>query len=243
MKYIVTGLILALATPAMAFVSQNLASADTSAPENLSLEFARAMNPEELMIAQLETENYAQMLTQVMMSDPYASSIEADHPGAVAFAVRRIHPFVVERMRQRIPSIHQTLAEFFAQHFTENELRAAIAFFRSPSGARFLELQFANTSFDEIVNTFAEQGQNTTDAVDTVARDGAMIAMSRLNSEQRREVIRFNMTPTGQKLISLSPQVSELVTNWSNQRDPDGELIVAEIFVEAVGEFIAESPQ
>ena len=158
-------------------------------------------------------------------------------PGLSARLTERGKAELVALVAERIPQMHERLATMFAVNCTEEELKALIAFYSSPAGAKMIR---SITLSDSGGDAF-DDAKLTADEATTANRAAARDAAKLLSGDEWLAMMSFVASPGGRAIKTFGPQVqaisadwmTELMADFSKRIEPIAEQMVAEAVEEA----------
>lgn len=223
--------------PALAQSAPITATVDP-ARRALGYELATLLNSEPGTIAMIDRMLDDQMPT-AMMADPNVKAMEAAHPGIVKAMIAAMKPILIRHMRAELPKLWDELAVFFASNMTEAELRAAIAFYRSPAGTKIIAIMETETDFGPMMADMARSGDYELKAehLNDTAMTGATKIASALSRAEIDQVLAFMRTPAGRKIVALTPRMTAVVTEWANRPTPELDVQLGKAVSDVVYEF------
>lgn len=204
----------------------------------LGHELAVLLNGEERTLA-MALRALDEAMGPAMLADPDIAAMEKEYPGLVKACVEAMRPVLIRYTRASLPELWDRLAVLFATEMTEAELRAAIAFYRSPTGAKMLKVMEEQVDYGPLLTDMAKSGNYdvSPEALSRTARAGAQHLYTELSEEQRDEAARFAASPAGRKVVVLVPRVMAIHAEWSNESDPEFEAELEKVLVETVEKF------
>jgi hypothetical protein len=187
----------------------------------LGLELARLLNGEEATIAAM-TRVLTDTLPETMLRDRQVREAEDVHPGAVQAIVAAMLPVLTGHMRSQLPLLWPRLGDFYADNLGTADLRAALAFYRSPTGIRIVALMHEGMDFNAMLKDIVNSGDYAPSAnrYRSASKAGAKSAVKQLSRKELADAARFGRTPEGRKLVALTPKLDVVVTEWANAPDP-----------------------
>lgn len=134
-KQMVLGLGLALAVSTGAFADDQTqpAPASNAAPAVTDSHLAAAVD---LLEAQNAKSNMKSMFNSLMSA--VGSSVRQSHPGVSEDKFKLFTEAFSEELENSIDDLLKMQAKVYAEHFSENELRALAAFYRSDLGKKYI---------------------------------------------------------------------------------------------------------
>ncbi|MCW3846940.1 DUF2059 domain-containing protein [Sphingomonas sp. LB-2] len=204
------------------------AVAQTAAPmaadparQTLGLQLAKLLNPEALTMAVLDR-MLGDRTAQAMLADPDMKAMEERYPGILKAMVEAMKPILIRHLRQALPSMWDRLGTFFAAELSEEDLRAAIAFYGSPTGTRMIELMAEGLDLGPMIGTMASDGYVVTEQnLSATARSAAVAVVGQLTPAQLQDADRFGRSPSGQRVLALRPRMMQIIADWSNAPSPE----------------------
>ncbi|MBC9034421.1 DUF2059 domain-containing protein [Sphingomonas sp. JC676] len=205
----------------------------------LGVELARLLNSEEITRAQ-GAKMIAQTFPQALAADPDLKMAEQAYPGVIKALLDAVMPAALEQTIQRLPLLWDRIGTLYAQNLTDAEIRAALQFYRSPAGAKVIQVMTAETDFSAAVKESIESEDNkiSTDSLRKGLTTGMDKLGDRLTADEQAAVVRFAVTPAGSKAGALAPRIQALAVEWANESENSAQL--QKLAIDTVQKFIAE---
>ncbi|MDF7775335.1 DUF2059 domain-containing protein [Sphingomonas sp. AOB5] len=227
-----TALITLTPVAAQAQVPPRPAAPGPVTPERLALgvQLTKLLNPTDAIEAMLDRIVHESM-PKAFIADPSVQALEKEYPGVVKVMIDAMYPVLKRRLMGSVPEMWDLLGNHYASRLDTADLRAAIAFYSSPTGERIVAAMVAGVSFDSMLQDMVQTGEFDVGAgaMNGTLRDGARKAYSGLSAEDRANANRFAATPAGQRIVAANLSAQPLVLQWANRPDPafDAELEAA----------------
>jgi hypothetical protein len=214
-------LIMAASTCGPSAVAQTPAvAAQSDAVRGGALELAQLLNPPEPLIA-IAGRSFDEAFDKGMTAEG-SEALEKAYPGMVAELRRAAREITLADLRSDIPAMHRRYARFFEEQFTQEELTALIAFYRTSTGTKIIQAKFANIDVSRLTDRFVEDSDAKLSAADVNALNrGAMPGVFKeMSAADIRALMAFGLSPVGKKLRSVTPQMAQLEAEIANEPDP-----------------------
>jgi hypothetical protein len=210
--------------------------ADAFSPTRLALgrELAELLNNEAMTRVQID-KMLTKTLPDAFRSDPEVRALEKRYPGVIEVMLDTMAPMFVDRTLSMLPEMWDALAPIYAEELTEDELRAALAFFRSPTGAKVLMLMGEEMDFSAaLTETQRGDGRISETGLMQGSVAGVTGTLRRLSPEEAAEVRAFSLTPAGRGLARTLPRVQAVAMEFANTEDPEFEAAIQAALIPAV---------
>jgi hypothetical protein len=219
--------VLALAAADSAFAQNAPTKTARAAPQidparkALGYQLAKLLNDEDATMTLLQR-GLAETLPKAMANDPNIKTLEGAYPGILKAMVDSMSPIIVRYMHGELPGLWDKLGDFYAANLTEADLRAAIAFYGSPTGKHMIEIMMTSTDMAPMLNEMVASGnyEVTQSGLRTTAMTGARQVSGKLSPAETAETMRFGLSPEGKHIIALGPRAMAMMAEWSNQPTP-----------------------
>lgn len=226
----------AATAPAPAF-AQSTATADP-ARRALAFELAKLLNPEAPIMAALD-KAFGESLPAMLLADPQMKEMEARYPGLATAMADAMRPILLGYLRESVPVLWDRTAVIYSE-LSEADLRVLIAFYRSPTGARIIELMSSGAELGPMLEAMmADDARETTgQALTATTRQAANAAVRKLTPAQVQEAARFAQTPAARRAIALQPRMAAMMAEWANNPSPEVQAEMEAAIVPVVEHFI-----
>lgn len=107
-------------------------AAEDDGPTEQTRELALAFN-----MVSGTTQGYAALIPQ--LAEQAMTALRQLHPDFTEEQMQSLHQVTVEDLQARMADVHRELVLSTARHYSDDDLRELIVFFRSPLGNRYLE--------------------------------------------------------------------------------------------------------
>jgi hypothetical protein len=231
---------LAFASAPLAAVVGAPAQASDSAHRQKALALAQTVQSQEIAIDSSMVVIDGQMV-EAMMADPDVKKLETAHPGAVRAMWEGAKPVMRQQLVSSLPDLWQHLADVYAAHLTDAQIDATTAFFRTPTGHKFL-LQM-NKRVDVrpmVADATVGDGKIRQQTYENGATAAAVGAIGDMSEAERAEIARFLVTDAGQALGATAPDVTRTGLEWMNRTDSSAQSQVGAAMKAALDRFLAQ---
>jgi hypothetical protein len=180
-------------------------------------------------------------MVDAMMADAEVRKLETAHPGAVRVMWDGAKPIMRQELVGSLPDLWQHLADVYASHLTDAQIDAITAFFRTPTGHKFL-LQM-NKRVDVrpmVADAVAGGGKVRQQTYETGATGAAVGALGDMSEAERAEIARFLATDAGRSLATTAPDVTRTGLDWMNRTDTAAQARVGAAMKAALDRFLAQ---
>jgi hypothetical protein len=198
------------------------AAAIDPARRALGRDLAQLLNSEAMTIAMLER-TLVETMPKAMLADPNVKALEEAYPGVLKAMIEAMTPILTGEMRAEMPRLWTMLGDLYAENLNEADLRAALAFYGSPTGRRIIDFMGEKTDLAPMIDQMVSSGDYTVteQGIKASATTGASKMATALSPSEVAETTRFALTPEGKRIVALTPRVHKLVTEWSNAPTPE----------------------
>jgi hypothetical protein len=234
---------------ALALVSAPLAAAPASVAETAdtahrqkALALAQTVQSREIAVDSSMIVIDAQMV-EAMLADPDVKKLETAHPGVVRAMWEGAKPIMRDELVNSLPGLWQHLADVYASHLSDAQIDATTAFFRTPTGHKFL-LQM-NKRVDVrpmVADATVGQGKIRQQTYQSGATAAAVGAIGDMNEAERAEIARFLTTDAGRALGATAPEVTRTGVEWMNRTDSAAQARVGTAMKAAMDRFLRQHP-
>lgn len=198
------------------------AAAIDPARRALGRELAELLNGEAMTMGMLER-TLDETMPVAMLADPNVKALEQAYPGILKAMIAAMKPLLVGEMRAQMPGLWTMLGDLYAENLSDGDLRAALAFYRSPTGARIIDFMSRKTDMSPLIEQMISNGDYsvTEQGLKDSTMTGASKVATALTPNEIAETTRFGLSPEGKRIIALTPQVNKRVAEWSNAPTPE----------------------
>lgn len=223
-------------------IGQVASSDDASTHLAAAEQLASMLAPPEMIKGQMAGIVAAE--TANLRDDEEFAALEKKHPGvidAVAFAVAtELRQYGLERL----PVLWKRLAAIYVVALTTAELRQAIDFYRSPSGAWLLDQIRANSGSAQLNKELLASGRDVTSSDLKSSTNAATTPLeAQMTPELRSDIALFIYSPVGVKLRELKPQLRQAQVDWSNERSPELAVKLKAVTAQTIEKFSNYAPK
>jgi hypothetical protein len=231
---------LASVSAPLAAVPAVAAEATDAAHHQKALALAQTVQSQEIAIDSSMAVIDGQMV-DAMMADPDVKKLETAHPGAVRAMWDGAKPVMRQQLVNSLPDLWQHLADVYAAHLTDAQIDGATAFFRTPTGHKFL-LQM-NKRVDVrpmVADATAGEGKIRQQTYESGATAAAVGAIGDMTEAERAEIARFLTTDAGRGLGATAADVTSTGLEWMNRTDTAAQAQVGAAMKAALDRFLAQ---
>lgn len=202
---------LALAVPAASgHAAVATAVVADPAEQTLALQLAEAAQPGELLVEAILV-GYDQGAKQGA-ADPANAEIEKEFPGYLDKIEKRGRKLLETMMRERTPALHREIAGIYSQGLSEEQMQSALAFLQTPTGKKMIR----NVAMAPARGEAAEDLHFSAEEVTAEGRAAALHSFKALSGQERVEVMKFSLSPTGRALTKTSKEVNAVFAQAMN---------------------------
>jgi hypothetical protein len=209
--------------------------------QKLGNDLARLLNSEESTLAVSER-GISEAMPKAMMADANVKALETQYPGIVDAMVAAMKPILMGHIRSTMPELWTLVGNFYASNLSEADLRAALAFYGSPSGRRIIDLMSAGIDMGPMLDDMVSSGkyQVTESNLKSSVMPAVAQVPGKLTPAEMQATMRFGMSAEGQRVVALTPRVSKLVAEWSNKPTPEIDAQLDKVLAAVVEKFSGE---
>lgn len=204
-----------------------------------ALTLAQTVQPREMVVDQSMATLDEQMVAG-LMADPNLKTMESENPGIIAAMWKGARPIIAETLAKSLPDLWNGLAGVYARHLTSAQLDETIRLFRSPTGRKFVLAMNRNTDIKPMIRDAARQGDGQIGEksyMQTVSRTATATAAT-MSPAEIAEFDRFLATPAGQAFLGVGSDVTKVILEWTNRKDPAAEARVEAAMIAAGRKFL-----
>jgi len=190
-----------------------------------AIELSRLLNSEQAMRSVVDRLLH-QTLKQSLATNPDFQPVETRWPGITDEFIDTIAPIATAATVKRLPLLQQQTAQVYRDRLTLDEMATLLAFFRSPSGSRFLESVQSQADFRSIMDkAIASRGKAEIDGkeINSIATNAGSRAVGTMTLDDRIALVKLMATPAGQKLPQINAAVLQVASTVANQDDPEAD--------------------
>lgn len=191
-------------------------SAEQKPPAVSGLELAKLLLPAEVFRAQ-SAGIYA-ALVDTLLADHDDAVLEREHPGisaAISFAATTA---LRQAALARLPQLWERLGAVYTAALTEEEIKQALAFYRSPTGEWLLQQMRVGADLASLNRERLANPSREVVAVDLDhSREEAQQSLAAtMTPEQQTALTAFVYSPLGKKIRDLKPTLRAIQLQWAN---------------------------
>ena len=238
-----------LLAAALVFTTLPLTAVPAVLPENAqaahrqkALALAQTVQSQEIAIEGSMAVIDGQMV-DAMMANPDVKKLEAAHPGVLQAMWDGAKPIMRQQLASSLPDLWQRLADVYAAHLTDAQIDATTAFFRTPTGHKFLLQMNKRVDVRPMVADAASTGGKVRQQTfESGAAGAATEAFADMSAAERAEIARFLATDAGKALGPVAPDVTRTGMEWMNRTDSQGQAAIGAAMKAALERFLKQHP-
>jgi hypothetical protein len=143
--------------------------------------------------------------------------------------------------RSLCPTCGSSLADVYAAHLTDSQLDATTAFFRTPTGHKFLLQMVRRADVRPMVaDAMVGEGRIRQQTYESGTTAAAVGAIGDMTEAERAEIARFLTTDAGRALGATAPDVTRNGLEWMNRTDTAAQAQVEAAMKDALDRFLAK---
>lgn len=199
------------AAPAIAHAVTAQAASSTSSARALALQLSQTAQPADLLVEAV-LKGYDEGFSEEQANSETAE-IEREFPGYLEKLRLRGRIELEKVMREHAPVLQRRTADVYAADVSEEHMRNAIAFLRTPTGAKMLRgvtLAPSDTGSANDLNLTVEE-------VATEARAAALHSVKQLTGAERVELMKFAASPAGVAFRDTDHKITPIVAETMNE--------------------------
>lgn len=225
----------ATAAPSIALVK--VVATDKTRAQALAL--AQMLNSEALTHNQLERV-YSVTMPAALKERAEFQALEKAYPGVSDVAIQAEREIVEPAAIANLPTLHQVIANIYAEYLTADELEVLTTFYASTTGAKALEAAAEGFDMTNRIERNLTDGETTVSGADVqnmTAGSGTKF-LGKLDSADRTRLLLFTAAPAGRKWRAIQPEVFAAVAAQANTSNEGIMAKASQHVLEAVTAFI-----
>lgn len=165
---------------------------------------------------------------ELVKTSPEVAVMAESYPGIDTVWTDTMRPILHDEIRTHLPEYQQQLATLFQANMTAPQLNEMVKFYSSPTGQMVISKVADGKSNKAVAkevaaqvdeDPFSEKDIDISAQAMKADRQDATLDMRRTATDaQRREIARFEMSPTGRKLAQILPQKQVIDLAWANRQ-------------------------
>jgi hypothetical protein len=169
-------------------------------------------------------------------------ALEVDYPGITDAVIAAIKPEMISQIKADIPKLWDTLATFYAPHFSSLEFDELIGFFGGPIGQKVIDSAFRSQYATEIMDVAVNNGSDKqiSQAAQRDIQKTAQRVVAKMTDAEMRTLAQFGYSPVGRKMIALTKEKQQIEIDWGLQTTPEEDARVAKISKDTLESYIAK---
>ena len=158
-----------------------------------------------------------------MKRDPNMAALESKHPGIVEAMYKALRPTMLEIERVNALETQRKFVDLYMAELTETDLDNLIAFYGGPLGQKLIEGMFNPATVGTILNDGLDNGfaEVESDTISKTRASNALGVAMALGEEAEVAATAFLETPSGKKVLALSPKVQAIAYEVMNSKHPE----------------------
>lgn len=178
-----------------------------------------------------------------VLANEAVRKLENAHPGAVRAMWEGSKPLMRQQLIKALPSLWNLLADVYAAHFTDAQIEALTAFFRSPTGHKFLlEMNNRVDVRPMVGEAVSGQGKVAQQTYVNSATSASVNAYSAMSEKERAEINALMASETGRALATVAPEVARVGVQWMNDQSHRDDAAMEAAMTAALQRFLREHP-
>lgn len=234
------GLAVAFPLPALAQVPAIPQISSTATPGTQALSLASLYLQEDRAV-EMAMANFDKSFLSGFNSNQQSLDLEAHFPGVRDAALTAGRDVFRTHYVGAIPAWKNNLAQFIEANFAASEIADMIRFYTSPAGSKSVSAITDGADTSALAKKFAADPHGAKIDATDVNKMMNVGNLSKLSQAELAEVMKFNITPTGQKFTKLSPQLLGILLNDVNKTISAVQPVIQAAVIEAVSGHIAHS--
>jgi hypothetical protein len=235
----------ALAAPAgSAWAQTPPAAAVDPARLALGTELAKITNGENVSNAQLD-KMLSDTMPKALAANPDIAAMERKYPGIIAAMLAAMRPLFEAHVARDMPRQWPMIGRLYAERMSAPEIQATIAFYRSTTGQRVIQLMGEESDYSAVINqAIAEPDSKITESgLRSGVSSGIAALQRRLTPAEIAEVARFEASPAGLKLRGTIPVIQSAIVAMGNEPTPELDAQLEKAMQDVVATFTSERPK
>ena len=162
-------------------------------------------------------------LKAMVRDDPAIAALERNYPGMIEAMRAAWRPVFFKAAAATLPLYRAELSQFYQDNLTIAEARQVLAFFQTPEFQAFIAMGRENMDYRQTTKNLTDDKDVSVQAVRSDLAAAGVKTAKQLSPIQRRKLMAFFSSPTGQKLLALNPKKLALEAKWTNYVSPESE--------------------
>ncbi len=208
---------LSIGVPAYAGAAEAPVTTAMSEKDALATQLMESMSPI-AVFRQSTLDSFDRALVPLLTS-PQFKELETRKPGVINAVASSVRLVLVKVIESNIPDYRRRLRAIIEPALTIDDMRAAVAFYRSPTGQKMLKAAVtgASSNTKNAVNTSAN-GTITVDRtwMDGAVNNGMVGAIQALSADDMPVVMEFAKSAAGPKIAALNERIKTEAADWAN---------------------------
>jgi hypothetical protein len=222
------------------------APAPAADPERMALanELSQLLSSEAAIVSQVQR-MLANDMPKAMLADANVAALEKANPGALKAMIAAMEPIMLRHMKTELPKLWARTNAIYANNLSAADLRAVLAFYRSPAGRHVIEIMVTQTDYEPMLRDMASSGKYEVTSANLTATvsTGAEKISGSLTPDERAATLQFGTSPAGRRVIALTPQITATVLAWTREPSPALDAELEKAVTEAITAFMDSGPK
>lgn len=196
---------------APAFAQANTAEAQVNSAAELSELILNKKALELTFSAGFESE-----FRKGIMAEPASAAFFGDNPELIDLLINDLKPVLLDLMIPDLPNIQSQLAALLANEMTEEQLMSSVAFFQTSLGQKAFQNGIEKGA------GFGKSSKEIQNAIQALTKELSV----NMSPEDMLVASRFLLSGALDKLVSITPKISNLSGQWAEQIYGDNQSLI-----------------
>jgi hypothetical protein len=179
-------------------------------------------------------------------ASPKFKELEADYPGITDYVIARMLPGSKQRALHRLQVMSGPMTAYLSANMAEADLAQVVTFYRSPVGAKMIDILHQMDGTAMLQNMSAKAGQASGEdlekgAAAAIAANGGF--SSKFTQAELNEIVRFLATDAGKKWQAIRPGFSAFMADLSNKEAQTSLPVIRAEAASAIADYERDHPK
>jgi len=225
------------ATPVIAAQPAGTPPAAQPGARQAATELARLLAPRETMIP-LNMKWAEKSIEDLPKLDAEAGEFEREFPGVHQAMWLAAKNELRAQLDSGLPDLWARLEQLYLAEMTETEIRALIAFYKTPTGKRLIEGMYGNSDLQPVIESMAasEDGSISEQSVRAATEEAKRKTVTAANIDPKDIMPLVGAMPLA-KMRAVGEKVQQVTLEWVNKEDPEQQERINKLMLEAAERF------
>ena len=225
------------AAPALAAQPASAPPAAQPGARQAATELARLLAPRDTMIP-LNMKWAEKSIEDLPKLDAEAGEFEREYPGVHQAMWLAAKDELRAQLESGLPDLWTRLEQLYLAEMTEPEIRALIAFYKTPTGKRLIEGMYGNSDLQPVIESMAtsEDGSISEQSVRAATEEAKRKTVTAANIDPKDIMPLVGAMPLA-KMRAVGEKVQQVTLEWVNKEDPEQQERINKLMLEAAERF------